>query len=313
MFNLNYGGGLFTKKPSCFSNIQLAPKNNYQDFFGSTGVHSTQAHAPSSSKAWKQGLPQRSSGPRCLTAGRHASAHARNLTSQHPSSFRFSSLIQSQKCDRKRSNCRHPFFSLLYFTFGTYFFAESHSWKLCCSRPDFSLEENWRTKRSGSDSGILPEPVLWIIIRVIHFPTSDTILICDSSPTLWPRSREVTNVSPWKQTCHGIVTAGLQNEIQLCRRGTSWWPDWSHISTTLGLLTAKLLWHELSLSLLETLSPHLFVSQAFLSLFFLFLSSFISISVPPVACRLQRPCTSQFDDTGQLKGSCFKVRVSHIP
>lgn len=83
--------------------------------------------------------------------------------------------------------------------------------------------------------------MLWIFISVINFPSSPIVLIGDSPPTLWLGSTQVTNVFPWKQTCHGIVTAGLSNEIQLCQRGTSWWPDWSHISTTVWLLTTKLL------------------------------------------------------------------------
>lgn len=94
---------------------------------------------------------------------------------------------------------------------------------------------------SGTDFRILSRLALWIIISVINFPSSPTILIGDSPPTLWPRSTEVTNVFPWKQTCHAIVTAGLSNEIQLCQRRTSWWPDWSRISATVWLLTTAML------------------------------------------------------------------------
>lgn len=47
-----------------------------------------------------------------------------------------------------------------------------------------------------------PQLTLWIIISVINFASSPTVLICDSPPTLWPCSTQVTNVFPWKQTCY---------------------------------------------------------------------------------------------------------------
>ena len=124
---------------------------------------------------------------------------------------------------------------------------------------------------------------------MINFPSSPTILIGDSPPTLWPRSTEVTNVFPWKQTCHAIVTTGLSNETQLCQRGTSWWPDWSRVSTTVWLLTTKLplncVW---ALAVIvrhvcATVPFGLFVSQPLFSSFVsVYLSSHISLFLPPL-------------------------------
>lgn len=131
---------------------------------------------------------------------------------------------------------------------------------------------------------MLPRLTLWIIISVINFPSSPTILIGDSPPTLWPWSAEVTNVFPWKQTCHGIVTAGLSHEIQLFQRGTGWWPDWSHISATVWFLTSKLLLNCVwALAVIVrhmdvTVSFGLFVSQPPFSHYVsVYLSSYISL------------------------------------
>lgn len=125
---------------------------------------------------------------------------------------------------------------------------------------------------------------------MINFPSSPAILIGDSPPTLWPCSTQVTNVFPWKQTCRATVPAGLSNEIQLCQRGTGWWPDWSHISTTGWLLTIKSLLNWVwALAVIVrhmhiTLSFGLFVSHTpfFYSFVSVYLSSYVSffLSLP---------------------------------
>ena len=91
------------------------------------------------------------------------------------------------------------------------------------------------------------------------------------------RSTEVTNVFPWKQTCHAIVKAGLSDEIQLCQRGTSWWPDWSHISTTVWLLTTKLLLN--CVWVLTVIVRHMHVTVSFGLFVSLLLSIFCHISL----------------------------------
>lgn len=133
--------------------------------------------------------------------------------------------------------------------------------------------------------------MLWIIISVINFPSSPIALIGDSPPTLWPCSTQVTNVFPWKQTCHAIVTAGLSNETQLCQRRTSWWPDWSHISTTVWLLTTKLLLNcvpalaVIVRHMLIRVSFGLFVSQSPFSLF-------VYVYLPPCTLLLSSGLSS---------------------
>lgn len=80
----------------------------------------------------------------------------------------------------------------------------------------FPLELNLKGKsKRWKDFWILPQVPFWIVINVIHFAPSTTVVIGDSPPTLGLRSTQETNVFPWKQTCH--ATVGLSNKIHLYR------------------------------------------------------------------------------------------------
>lgn len=132
------------------------------------------------------------------------------------------------------------------------------------------------------------EPSLeWLIFP----PVIQSLFVIPLQP-LWPRSREVTNVSPWKQTCHLCPirwNPALPERNQL----VTWLIPHQYNTGTFDSQVAI----TRALFVIVRVTISLFVSQAFLS----FLSSFISISIPPMACRPQSLGTSQFDDTGQLK------------
>lgn len=184
--------------------------------------------------------------------------------------------------------------------------AQNHSKKTLLLPNIFQFQrKQGKTKGAEVKFCILPWLTLWIIISVINFPSSPTILIGHCPRTLWPRSTEVTNVFPWKQTCHAIVKDGLSNEIQLCQRGTSWWPDWSHISTTVILLTTKLLLNCMWALAVIVRHMHVLLSLSLCLCLYFVISLFC---LPPMVCLLQRLSMSQSDDTGQLIYSCIQRR-----
>lgn len=143
-------------------------------------------------------------------------------------------------------------------------------------------------------SSCFESSLVWLI--------SPAVLIGDSPPTLWPRSTRVTNVFPWKQTCH--ATAGLSNEIHLCQRGTSWWPDWSHISTTVWLLKTKLLLN--CVWVLAVIVRHIHIAVSFgLFVSQLPFSSFVSVR-PSYGSSFTK--AQHISVWWQLKCTCFKGR-----